>query len=257
MHPHFDFLASNAGIFLEHFTSPFADCHLGMTIAIEQRWGSMHGMLFLQERLSVVTWADTGSCDAGTRCLMRVRLQIAMQTPCSTTAFIWLTKSGQCHLFPQIRGWCAAWSLSNRSTLSSCVLSLNLPIRKSCLTSVLVWPLRLHLIDGCTGAWHSCCQHWRPNSRTAYKHRLRRCSVRQKFQDDSFLASWTMLAEYRRSGSDFLEEFQWRVHCGLESSEITCNSHCWLEEAVLCLRGWDFSSAVESSCHGNQIPKNS
>ena len=108
---------------------------------IEQRWGAMHGMLCLQEWLHLLTWGDKGSCDAGTRCSMRVRLQITMLTPCSTTlAFRWFTKSGQCHLFPQICGWCAAWSLSNRSTPAICMYAFIEPADKINLPD-----LRAHL----------------------------------------------------------------------------------------------------------------
>ena len=39
MQPRFDFLASKAGIFLAHLTSPFGDCHLGMTNVVKSNRG--------------------------------------------------------------------------------------------------------------------------------------------------------------------------------------------------------------------------
>ena len=127
---------------------------------------------------------------------------------------------------------------------------------------MLIWPLSLHFTSRRRRVYRCVLSNVPANTDdliVAPLTNIECCSVRQKFHDDSFLAPWTMLAEYRCSGSDSLGEFQWRVHCSLESSQITCNSYCWLEEIVeksWCLRRWDSSSAVESSYHGNQIPKN-
>ena len=125
MLPRFDFLAIKAGIFGAPYItlgwpSPWHD----HCCEIKQRWGAMHGRLCSLECLFLLTWGDTVWCDAGTRCAMRVSLKITMWTPCSrstTAAFRWLSKNGQCHLFPQICGWRAAWSLSNRSTPTICM----------------------------------------------------------------------------------------------------------------------------------------
>ena len=123
MQPRIDFLSSKAGILLAHLTSPFcwlSPWHNHSVNRTEVRSPARH--VVLQAWLHLLTWGDKGSCDTGNQCSIGVRLQITMQTPCSSTvAFTWLTKSGQYHLFPQICALCAAWSLLNRSTPAICL----------------------------------------------------------------------------------------------------------------------------------------
>ena len=141
---------------------------------IEQRWGAMHGMLCLQAWLHLLTRGDKGgSCDAGTRSSMRVRLQITMQTSCSTTLAF---RSGQFQLFPQISGWCPAWSLSNRSTPTICMYAFIEPADKKKLPDLrahLVIESTFHFIDGCTGM---CLAKFLPTLITTIQlfHRLQR-----------------------------------------------------------------------------------
>ena len=118
------FLASKAGIFLALLISPFADCQIGMAIVVKSNIGEEPCMACYACRNDSIRWLEetqghvTSELDVRWGCVSK----ITMRTPCSTTvAFRWLTKSGQCHLFPQICGWCAAWSLSNRSTPTICM----------------------------------------------------------------------------------------------------------------------------------------
>ena len=192
-----------------HITSPFAVCHLGMAIVVKPNRGEEPSTACCAYSNDSICWLEetqgqvTLKLDVRQGCVSK----ITMRTPCSTTvAFRWLTKSGQCHLFPQSCGWCAAWSLLNRSTPTICMYaSLNLPIRKSCLTSVLVWPL----------IWVCTSPH-----RRVYRYVLSKVPANtddlivapltntdfavatsgKSSMMTHFLASWMMLADYRRSG---------------------------------------------------------
>ena len=192
----------SGSFFLANFTLPFADCHLGMTIAVKLNKGEepfTAGCAYRNGssddlRRHRVMWRRNSVFDEGVSpnhnantmymfyhcCIQMVDKKWPLP-PLSSN--LWMV----CCMKP------VSWT--GQRLPHACMFSLNLSISKSCLTSVLIWPLSLHLTS-LTGvqisAQQRSCQHWRPNCRTAYKRRLRRCSIKEMLQGDSYLGPSTM-----------------------------------------------------------------
>ena len=97
---------------------------------IEQRWGAQHGMLCFQEWRHLLTWGDKESFDAGTRGSMRLRLKITIMANAMFYHCCIQTVDKKWPVPPLSSGWCAAWSLLNRSTPAICMYAFIEPVNR-------------------------------------------------------------------------------------------------------------------------------
>ena len=101
---------------------------------------------YRNDLIRLLTWGDTGSCDAGSRC----RWGPVSKAPCKRHVLPllhsdgWQKVASAIPFLKSVDGVLHEACWTGQRLPFACMLSLNLPIRKSCLTSVLVWPLSLH-----------------------------------------------------------------------------------------------------------------
>ena len=152
-----EFLASKASTFLAHLASPFADCHLGMTIVVKSNRGEEPSTACCAYRNDSICWLEetkghvTPELDVRWGCVDVSKLQCERHALPLFHSDGWQKVASATSFLKAVDGVLHE-SRTGQRLPYACMLSLNLPIRKSCLTSVLVFAFEsaLHFIDGCT-----------------------------------------------------------------------------------------------------------